>query len=546
VNELDPSVPSPRPRSALDGLDPRLLMAEGLGLAPDESGDDAPVVPGYEILRLLGAGGMGRVWLARQTSLDRLVAVKVLAMRGAAATQWLDRLEREARSMARLSHPHIVAVYDFVRLEEGGAAIVMEWVGSGSLREKWLEPGKPVRDWRAVLAIVRQIASALVAAHGAGIVHRDLKPENILVAVDGTAKVTDFGLALPLGPESQRLTLSGTSVGTLGYMAPEQVEGLEVDGRADLYSLGVMLYEMLTGLKPQGHFDPPGRLRRDLPSGLEALVMQCLRTRPEKRLASAQEFLARLDRCGKTRLPLVITSLVLLGLLGWAALSLLPSGPDPTKTPVASVPEPPSQVVTPTALESTKKNAFLVELRPGLFAPADWARRLDFRPLSGVWKDESGGLQSDSGISIVQLLTSLPPEGCRVKIAFTRLEGIHSVALFFRTARGVATAELSSWDQSFAGFQTLDGLDLRTLPEPPVFLMENSRRYEMEVEIRPERLRLSVEGRLLQEVEIQGRELGITYPWSWDSLAKDSTWLGLGTYESPTLFHSVIIEPLEN
>lgn len=521
-------------------------MAEGLGLAPDASGDEAPVVPGYEILRLLGAGGMGRVWLARQTSLDRLVAVKVLAMRGAAATQWLDRLELEARSMARLSHPHIVAVYDFVRLEDGGAAIVMEWVGSGSLREKWLEPGKPVRDWRAVLAIVRQIASALVAAHGAGIVHRDLKPENILVAVDGTAKVTDFGLALPLGPESQRLTLSGTSVGTLGYMAPEQVEGREVDGRADLYSLGVMLYEMLTGLKPQGHFDPPGRLRRDLPSGLEALVMQCLRTRPEKRLASAQEFLARLDRCGKTRLPLVMTSLVLLGLLGWAGVSLLPSGPDPIKTPVASLPEPPPRVVTPTDSESTKENTSLVELRPGLFAPADWARRLDFRPLSGVWKDESGGLRSDSGISIVQLLTSLPPEGCRVKIAFTRLEGIHSVALFFRTPRGVATAELSSWDQSFAGFQTLDGLDLRTLPEPPVFLMENSRRYEMEVEIRPERLRLSVEGRLLQEVEIQGRELGITYPWSWDSLAKDSTWLGLGSYESPTLFHSVTIEPLKD
>jgi serine/threonine protein kinase len=546
VNEPDPSAPSPRPRSALDGLDPRLLMAEGLGLSPDESGDDAPVVPGYEILRLLGAGGMGRVWLARQTSLDRLVAVKVLAMRGAAATQWLDRLEREARSMARLSHPHIVAVYDFVRLEEGGAAIVMEWVASGSLREKWLEPGKPVRDWRAVLAIVRQIASALVAAHGAGIVHRDLKPENILVSVDGTAKVTDFGLALPLGPESQRLTLSGTSVGTLGYMAPEQVEGREVDGRADLYSLGVMLYEMLTGLKPQGHFDPPGRLRRDLPSGLEALVMQCLRTRPEKRLASAQEFLARLDRCGKTRLALVMASLVLLGLLGWAGVSLLPSGPDPIKTPVALVPEPPPQVVTPNAVESKEGNASLVELRPGLFAPADWARRLDFRPLSGVWKDESGGLQSDSGISIVQLLTSLPPEGCRVKIAFTRLEGIHSVALFFRTARGVATAELSSWDQSFAGFQTLDGLDLRTLPDPPVFPMENSRRYEMEVEIRPERLRLSVEGRLLQEVEIQGRELGITYPWSWDSLSKDSTWLGLGTYESPTLFHSVIIEPLKD
>jgi hypothetical protein len=195
-------------------------------------------------------------------------------------------------------------------------------------------------------------------------------------------------------------------------------------------------------------------------------------------------------------------------------------------------------------VDSPMGEASLVELRPGLLAPPDWARRLDFRPLSGVWKDESGGLRSDSGISIVQLLNSLPPEGCRVKIAFTRLEGIHSVALFFRTARGVATAEISGWDQSFAGFQTLDGLDLRTLPEPPVFPIESGRRYEMEVEIRPDLLRLSVDGQLLQEVEIEGRELGVTFPWSWDSLAKESTWLALGSYESPTLFHSVIVEPL--
>lgn len=543
-----------RPRSALDGLDARRLMAEALGFDAESAGvEEIPEVPGYEILRLLGRGGMGRVWLARQISLDRLVAVKVLHAGGSAASQWLDRLEREARSMARISHPHIVAVYDFVRLADGGAAIVMEWVASGTLREKWLTSGKPVRDLGVVLAVVRQIASSLAAAHAAGIVHRDLKPENVLIAVDGSVKVTDFGLALPLGPESQRLTLTGTSMGTLGYMAPEQVEGKEVDARADVYSLGVIFYEMLTGVRPHGHFEAPGKVRRNLPSGCEALVLQALHTRREKRLASSAEFLSRLDRCGKTRVPLVLGAVLMLALLSWAGASLLSSGDESAAdTGVELIKETGAenrqsdQPIPPAAGESRKVDTPLVELRPGLFAPAGWAGRLDFRPLSGVWKDESGGLRSDSGISIVQLLTSLPPEGCRVKIAFTRLEGIHSVALFFRTARGVGTAELSAWDQSFAGFQTLDGLDLRTLPEPPVFLMENSRRYEMEVEIRPDRLRLSVEGRLLQEVEIRGRELGVTYPWSWDSLAKDSTWLGLGTYESPTLFHSVAIEPLED
>jgi serine/threonine protein kinase len=524
-------------------------MAEGLGLSPDDSGDEAPVVPGYEILRLLGAGGMGRVWLARQTSLDRLVAVKVLAMRGAAATQWLDRLEREARSMARLSHPHIVAVYDFVRLDDGGAAIVMEWVGSGSLREKWLEPGKPVRDLRAVLSMTRQIASALAAAHGAGIVHRDLKPENILVAVDGTVKVTDFGLALPLGPESQRLTLSGTSVGTLGYMAPEQVEGREVDSRADLYSLGVVVYEMLTGLRPQGHFDPPGRLRRDLPTGLEKLVLDSLRTRPEKRLGSAAEFLARLERCGRSRRPLVIGALTALVALAIGGLALSGVGgssreegipaagpaavsvPDPVpappeKTPVAVTPVPPPTPALPA----------------GLSVPSGWESRVAVKPLRGEWEIGPEGFRSSPEIAILQVLRSLPPEGARIRATFTRVEGIHSIAFFFRTPSGVGTAEVSAWETNLAGFQNLNGQDLRALPDTPTLPIVNGRRYEMELVLSPDRARLSLDGRLVQEIDLSSVDLSVTYPWGWETLETPSTWLAIGSYESPVQFHSLVVE----
>lgn len=548
MNEPDSSAPAPRPRSALDGLDPRLLMAEGLGLSPDQSGDDAPTVPGYEILRLLGAGGMGRVWLARQTSLDRLVAVKVLAMRGAAASQWLDRLEREARSMARLSHPHIVAVYDFVRLDDGGAAIVMEWVGSGSLREKWLETGKPVRDLRTVLSIARQIASALAAAHGAGIVHRDLKPENILVAIDGTAKVTDFGLALPLGPESQRLTLSGTSVGTLGYMAPEQVEGREVDAQADVYSLGVIVYELLTGVRPQGHFDAPGRIRRDLPTGLEKLVLDSLRTRPEKRLASASEFLLRLDRCGRSRRPLVIASCVALLALGLGGLALsrmgdssgsgeVPALVSGGETPPAPVP--PQTTPALPNLDPVKPNP---ALPPGLSVPSDWESRVAVKPLRGRWEIGNDGFRSSKEIGILQVLTSLPPEGARIRATFTRIGGIHSIAIFFRTRRGVATAEVSAWQTNLAGFQCLDGTDLRALPDTPVMPIVNGRRYEMELVLLGDRARLSLDGRLVQEISFGNRDLSVTYPWGWETLETPSTWLAIGSYESPVHFHSIVVE----
>lgn len=534
-------------------------MAEGLWFAIEENGaENRPEIPGYEVLRLLGTGGMGQVWLARQTSLDRFVAVKVLNAGGGAASQWLDRLEREARAMARISHPHIVAVYDFVRLNDGGAAIVMEWVASGTLREKWLASGKPVRDLGAVLAVARQIASSLVAAHGAGIVHRDLKPENVLVAVDGSVKVTDFGLALPLGPDSQRLTLTGASMGTLGYMAPEQVEGKEVDARADLYSLGVILYELLTGVRPQGHFDPPGRVRRNLPSGLEKLVLDSLRTRPQKRIASATEFLARLERCGKSRTPVVAGSALALVGLAFAGVSLSirlgseqsspPVPPETETTPSPEImpsPDAPPSVDAPTPAEAEPP------LPPplaapvgtaGLSVPEGWESRVAVKALRGEWAEESGGFRSDGSKAILRLLDSLPPEGAIVRAAFTRLDGPHSVAVFFRTPRGAGTADVSAWEQDLAGVQTFDGQDLRALAAPTVFPIENGRRYEMEVEVRPERVVLRVDGRILHEVETAGRELGVAFPWGWDALPTDDTtdtWIAIGSYESPTLFHEV-------
>lgn len=540
----DPDKPKPASRPALEGLDPRLLLAEGLGLDPQSAeGGGPPEIPGYEILRLLGSGGMGRVWLARQTSLDRLVAVKVLATGDLAATQWLDRLEREARSMAKLSHPNIVAVYDFVRIEDG-AAIVMEWVGSGTLREKWLSARKPVRDLATVAGIVRQIAASLVAAHGAGIVHRDLKPENVLVAVDGAVKVTDFGLALPSGPEQERLTLTGTSVGTVGYMAPEQLEGRAVDGRADLYSLGVILYELATGIRPQGHFDRPRAIRRDLPAELEKLILDSLRTRPQKRIATAEEFLSRLDRAtrpkGMTTMAVAVVAVLLAGagFFAWTRTPPEPSGSRFEDTDVRAVapPSPAPVVAVPDKATATGVSRVVV--------PEAWESYVSVRPLSGEWQDESGSWQSDPSVSILQVLSALPPRGFRLRVAFTRLEGLHSIAIFFKAPRGTGTAELSSWEKSLAGFQLVDGLDLRAIPDPAVLPIENGRRYEIELEFHPDRIRFSLDGRLIQEIEPSRHEFWVTYPWAWETLETTHTALAIGSYESPTVFHRIELEEL--
>jgi eukaryotic-like serine/threonine-protein kinase len=599
VNESNDPLSSPLPpRPVLEGLDLRQLMAEGMGLDPESAGsDEVPSVPGYEFLRLLGAGGMGRVYLARQLSLDRLVAVKVLASGGNAASQWLDRLEREAHAMARVRHPNIVAVYDFIRLDDGGAAIVMEWIESGNLRERWLAAGRPVRSLDIVVTVIREIASSLAAAHRAGIVHRDLKPENVLIALDGSVKVTDFGLALPLDGDSRRFTLTGTSAGTLGYMAPEQIEGRHVDERADLYSLGVILYEMLTGIRPQGHFDPPRAIRRDVPPRLERLTLSALRTRPAKRVASADVFLKELDALrGGGRAMKVLLPAALALLLGGTALYFFPKPDAPVETvfvqrnpvireqPTATepsaeplpapasqpVPEPPTEpepapepvpvpvpvtppppVAAPVAALPRPPTAPAQPvlnrpdgLPPGFTIPGTMWPQVAVKPLRGEWVPDSDGYRSDGTAAVLQILTALPPRGADVRIAFTRTGGKDSIALFFRGPGGAASAEVSAWETGLAGIQNLDGADLRALGDPPLFSLINGQRYEMLVEIRPDRVTLKMEGELIHEVNVAGRELGVAFPWAWETLEAGPTALALGSYESPTIFHEFEVTPV--
>ncbi len=260
------------------------------------------------ILAPLGAGGMGEVFCARDTRLGRDVAIKILPERLADNPGALERFEREARAVAALSHPNILAIHDFGR--EGGVAYaVMELLEGDSLDQRL---AREQLSWRKALEVGSSIADGLASAHGRGIIHRDLKPANVFVTREGLVKILDFGLARQDSPASQEGTAvatatagtePGTLLGTLGYMSPEQARGETADSRSDIFSLGCILYEMLTGRRAFHKStraeslaailrDDPGDLSeagRALPPALNGLVRRCLEKNPDERFQSARD-----------------------------------------------------------------------------------------------------------------------------------------------------------------------------------------------------------------------------------------------------------------
>lgn len=312
------------PEGAPQGLCPKCLLAAGLvgdsvtgapragsqspttphstGFTPLEPSALRPHFPQLEIVELLGHGGMGAIYKARQPKLDRLVALKVMRLEAADDPSFAERFNREARLLARLSHPNIVTVYDFGsvtiplsemnrRAEREGHTelffFLMEYVEGANLREL-MQGGKFSPEQG--LAIVPQLCDALQFAHDEGVVHRDIKPENILLDQRGRVKIADFGLAKLVGPaEDFELTATHQVMGTPRYMAPEQMAGSHsVDHRADIYSLGVVLYEMLTGEVPAGHFDPPSK-KVEIDVRLDEVVLRALAREPERRYQHASD-----------------------------------------------------------------------------------------------------------------------------------------------------------------------------------------------------------------------------------------------------------------
>lgn len=294
-----PTCGSPIAEGAPQGLCPKCVLSQAATVPdaaegrrrkspPPTRAELAAHFPDLEILDLIGCGGMGAVYQARQPKLDRLVALKILSHELGADPAFAERFQREARVLARLHHPHIVTVFD-TGTAGPYAYLLMEYVDGVNLRQAMRTGGFSAME---SLALVQEICAALKFAHEKGVLHRDIKPENVLLDSGGSVKIADFGIAKLIGleePDDQTLTYEGSILGSPSYMAPEQIESPgDIDQRADLYSLGVVLYELLTGELPLGRFALPSE-KRPIDVRIDEIVLRTLAKEREARYQTAGE-----------------------------------------------------------------------------------------------------------------------------------------------------------------------------------------------------------------------------------------------------------------
>src|SRR5512136_2944521 len=263
----------------------------------------------YRIIEQIGLGGMATVYKAYQASMDRYVAVKVLPRQFAEDPSFVGRFEQEARTIAKLEHPHILPVHDYGE-QEGVTYLVMRFVGGGTLKD--LITGRGPLSSDEMLRIMEQVGGALGYAHSQGVIHRDINPSNVLIDSRGDCFLTDFGIARLVAGATE-FTATGRVVGTPAYMAPEQGMGEKADARSDIYALGVILYEMATGRVPYeaetplavlmkhagAPLLPPRQIRSDLPESMERVILKALSKAPDDRFQRIEDLLAALRQTGK-------------------------------------------------------------------------------------------------------------------------------------------------------------------------------------------------------------------------------------------------------
>ena len=485
--------------------------------------EDTIVLPGYRIKETLGKGGMGTVYRAIHTELNRTVALKIFAQKATDHTLFVERLKREGKLMAQLKHPNVLAIHDAAVMEDGTPYLVLEYVKGEDLQQKL--QNEFTLNQRTAVRIAIKVCEGLSAVHQLGIIHRDIKPANVLLGANGSVKVTDFGISKDTrtNNKSTSLTMTGTTVGTADYMSPEQTRNEELSARSDLYSVGVLLYEMLMGVTPRGNFQPLSKA--NIPKKLEYIIMRCLQQDHRKRPASAETLALSLRKIYHLLNHRKHTNYKTLALCGLAAVGAI------ALVTYASVSQKPTYAPDLSIEKVWKLDGKIDEWSP-LTSNTPYSQ-------SGQWWEE---INEDHSESIIY--TQHPELATRFfnfsagyyytfSTQFTRVHGTGNMCLFIPTVKGLIVFEFDHTDAHFTGFQTINNKELPAQEKTHKQAIITGKTYHLEISVSTTEISATIDGNQISTISLDGTILSTPPHWGEDESLPFR--LGLGA-NSPSTF----------
>ncbi len=486
-------------------------LTERLEEPPEKEASEEISLPGYTIKEALGRGGMGTVYRAIHDRLNHTVALKIFTPKDADRDLFIERLKREGKLMAQMKHPNVLSIYGASVMEDGTPYLVLEYIKGEDLSKK-LENEFTLYP-RAAVRIAIEICEGLSAVHKLGIIHRDIKPANVLLGKNGSVKVTDFGISKDLNTadNATSLTMTGTTVGTADYMSPEQTHNKELTPRSDLYSVGILLYEMLMGVTPRGKFQSLSKAK--IPKKLELLIMRCLQQDPLKRPASAATLAKQLRKVYHLlhqRKHHNYNTLALCAIGGISAVMLV-------------------------AFFSTRDNQTQV-----IDTPPDKKWELDgklnqWTPLTqnthsaqtGEWWTDSNTIYAQELASSKRFFHFSPGYHYTFTTEFSRIYGNGNVGFFLPTPRGLAVFEIDHTDAHLTGFHEVNNQDLTQQKNITKFILETGENYQIQLTVSPEKIIAKINNQTVSQLEIENK--GFRVPSHWGEASEIPFKLGLGS-----------------
>lgn len=431
----------------------------------DDGPSDADLdLPGFDLLGVLGRGGMGTVYKAYHHDLDRVVALKVFAANGRDQDLFIERLKREGRLMSQLEHPNVLGFYDGDVLLDGTPYLVLEYVDGEDLQKRIYDNRRI--SLKEAIRIAVKICNGLSAVHALGVIHRDIKPANVLLGDDGTVKVTDFGVSKEADDaQNTSLTMTGTTIGTIDYMSPEQSNGDSVDERSDIFSVGVLLYEMISGVTPRGAFEPLGKYGAT--KELNLLVTRCLQRDPSKRPASAESLALQLKKIYKQlrgKKSRDVSGTVYAAFAGVAALGVLAMfiarevrGNKGRKNPQLE-----QQQITDHPVNLEPVHA--VGVKKGEWIDLTDSVDMEVSMKSGMWWEHRGSLVCDNELGSLFQLDQMPSEDYVFEFSFTKVSGKGDVVIILPTSSGLFGVHIGENQMRIPELENLENKKSRNRP----------------------------------------------------------------------------------